>query len=148
MTDNRHCKLNLLKRRAWCNVLRRRQNSNFISECHIFTSLIALSHIHVSAGYRSHIYEHFDTLRSEPNFVRATYAPCTYDVPATFTWRNSDVSLFVWKIHCRMYSVSMRNELRTCDVFMAYEVYARCIYGVCTTFHSYLRRICSVPIAF
>ena len=97
MTDNRLCKLNLLKRRARCNVLRRRQNSNFISECHIFTSLIALSHIHVSAGYRSHIYENFDTLRPEPNFVRATYVPCMYDVPATFTWRNSDISLFVWK---------------------------------------------------
>ena len=97
MTDNRLCKMNLLKRRARCNVLRRRQNSNFISECHIFTSLIALFSIHVSAGYRSHIYENFDTLRPEPNFVRATYVSCTYDVPATFTWRNSDVYRFVWK---------------------------------------------------
>ena len=46
--------------------------------------VIALSH--VSAAYRSRIYESFDTPRSEPYFVRATYVPrtCTCDVPVTF----------------------------------------------------------------
>ena len=42
--------------------------------------LIALPHIHVSAAYRSHIYENFDTPRSEPYFARATYVPRTRDV--------------------------------------------------------------------
>ena len=46
--------------------------------------VIALSHIHVSAAYRSRIYESFDTPRSEPYFVRATYVPRTCDVPVTF----------------------------------------------------------------
>ena len=50
-------------------------------------SLIALSHIHVSAAYRSRIYENFDTPRSEPYFVRATYLARTCDVPATFQRR-------------------------------------------------------------
>ena len=46
--------------------------------------VIALSHIHVSAVYRSRICESFDTTRSESNFVRATYVPRTCDVPVTF----------------------------------------------------------------
>ena len=46
--------------------------------------VIALSHIHVSAAYRSRIYKSFDTPRSEPYFVRATYVPRTCDVPVTF----------------------------------------------------------------
>ena len=46
-------------------------------------------------------------LRPEPNFVRATYVPCTYDVPATFTWRNNDIYIRM-EIHFRRYSVSMR----------------------------------------
>ena len=59
--------------------------------------VIALSHIHVSAAYRSHIYENVDTPRSEPYFARrGTYAPRTCDVPATFPWRIRDVSVFVW----------------------------------------------------
>ena len=57
--------------------------------------LIALSHIHVSAAYRSRIYENFDTPRSEPYFSRATYVPRTCDVPATFQWRIYDVSVVV-----------------------------------------------------
>ena len=60
------------------------------------TVLIALSHIHVSAAYRSRIYENVDTPRSEPYFARETYVPRTCDVPATFPWRIRDVSVFVW----------------------------------------------------
>ena len=56
----------------------------------------ALSHIHVTATYRSRIYENFDTPMSEPYFGRATYVPRTCDVPATFPWRIRDVSVFVW----------------------------------------------------
>ena len=55
-----------------------------------------LSHIHVSAAYRSRIYENCDTPRSETYFVQATYVPRTCDVPATFLWRISDVSVLVW----------------------------------------------------
>ena len=55
-----------------------------------------MSHIHVSAAYRSHIYENCDTPRSETYFVQATYVPRTCDVPATFLWRISDVSVLVW----------------------------------------------------
>ena len=43
-----------------------------------------------------HMYENFDTPRSEPYFARATYVPRTCDVPATFMWRIRDVSVFVW----------------------------------------------------
>ena len=43
-----------------------------------------LSHIHVSAAYRSRICENCDTPRSETYFVQATYVPRTCDVPATF----------------------------------------------------------------
>ena len=56
---------------------------------------IALSHIHVSAAYRSRIYENVDTPRSELYFARETYVPRTCDVPATFPWRVRDVSVFV-----------------------------------------------------
>ena len=58
--------------------------------------VIALSHIHLSAAYRSRIYENVDTPRSEPYFARETYVPRTCDVPATFPWRIRDVSVFVW----------------------------------------------------
>ena len=59
--------------------------------------VIALSHIHVSAAYRSrNRYENVDTPRSEPYFARETYVPRTCDVPATFPWRIRDVSVFVW----------------------------------------------------
>ena len=49
-----------------------------------------------SAAYRSRIYENRDTPRSEAYFVQATYVPRTCDVPATFLWRISDVSVLVW----------------------------------------------------
>ena len=52
-----------------------------------------VSHIHVSAAYRLRIYENFDTPRSEAYFVHATYVPRTCDVPVTFPWRISDVSV-------------------------------------------------------
>ena len=62
----------------------------------LLKTLIALSHIHVSAAYRSRIYENVDTPRSEPYFARETYVPRTCDVPATFPWRIRDVPVFVW----------------------------------------------------
>ena len=62
-----------------------------------YLEVIALSHIHVSAAYRSRIYENVDTPRSEPYFARETYVPRSCDVPATFPWRIRDVSVFVWK---------------------------------------------------
>ena len=41
-------------------------------------SVIALLHIHVSAAYRSRIYDNVDTPRSEPyQFVQATYVVCS-----------------------------------------------------------------------
>ena len=43
--------------------------------------VIALSHMHVSVAYRSHIHENLDTPRSEAYFVQAMYAPRTCDVP-------------------------------------------------------------------
>ena len=84
--------------------------------------VIALSYIHVSAAYSSRIYENFDTPRSEPYFVRATYVPRTCDVPATFPWRISD--LYAYGI-----SLSYVRRIKayvqcTRDVSMAYEVYA------------------------
>ena len=59
--------------------------------CHI----IPLSHIHVSEAYRLRIYENFDTHRSEAYFVQGTYVPRMCDVPATFLWRISDLSVLV-----------------------------------------------------
>ena len=47
-------------------------------------------HVHVSAAYRSRIFENFDTPRSEAYFVQATYVPRTYDDAATLPWRISD----------------------------------------------------------
>ena len=69
---------------------------------------IPLLHLHVSASYRSRISENFDTPRSEEYFVQATYVPRTCDVPATFMWRISGVSVFVLEFHFRMYGVSRR----------------------------------------
>ena len=72
-------------------------------------------------------------------------------VRATFLQRSRGV-LVTHLYSCRISLSYVRRikayVLRTCDVFMAYEVYWSCIYGVYNTFHSYLRRICSVPIAF
>ena len=68
-------------------------------DIHVSIFLIALSYIHVSAAYRSRIYENFDTPSTEPYFVRATYVPRTCDIPATFPWRISDVSVFVWNFN-------------------------------------------------
>ena len=65
-------------------------------DCKVRFIFIALSHIHVSAAYRSRIYENVDTPRSEPYFARETYVPRTCDVPATFPCRIRDVSVFVW----------------------------------------------------
>ena len=89
--------------------------------CPGFTTVIALSHIYVPAAYRSRIYENFDTPRSEAYFVQATYVPRTSYVTATFTWRVSDVSVFVWNFTfvCTAY-----QGVCTCDVCMTYEVYA------------------------
>ena len=51
--------------------------------------------MNVSAAYCSRINENIDTPRSEPYFARATYVTRTCDVPVTFPWRISDVSVFV-----------------------------------------------------
>ena len=98
--------------------------------------LIALSHIHVSAAYRSRIYENVDTPRSEPYFARETYVPRTCDVPATFPWRIRDVSVFVWNftfVSMRMYYVRVTYVWRmkcTRDVSTAYVLRSILICGV------------------
>ena len=101
-------------------------------------SVIALSHIHISAAYRSSIYENFETPRSEPYFAAATYVPRTCDVTATFPGRICDVFLFVWNFSfvCTAYQ----------GVCAMYVWHMRCMCDV-STFYSYLRRICFVPIA-
>ena len=113
--------------------------------CPGFTTVIALSHIYVPAAYRSRIYENFDTPRSEAYFVQATYVPRTSllrsrGVSVTYLYLYGISILYVWRIKAYV--------LRTCVVCMAYEVYARRIYGICTSLHSYLRRTCSVPNVF
>ena len=83
--------------------------------------LIALSHIHVSAAYRSRIYENVDTPRSEPYFARETY------VRVTFLLRSRGVSVtYLYSYGILLSYVRRINAyvLRTCDVCMAYEVYA------------------------
>ena len=67
-----------------------------VTVCPDFITVIALSHIYVPAAYRSCIYENFNTPISEAYFVQATYVPRHSYVTATFTWRVSDVSEFVW----------------------------------------------------
>ena len=74
-----------------------------------------------------------------------------YHVRVTFLLRSRGVSV----TYLYSYGISLSNVrrikayvLRTCEVCMAYEVYAGRMYGVCTTIHSYLWRICSVPTAF
>ena len=96
----------------------------------------ALSHIYVSAAYRSRIYANFETLRPEPKFVRATYVPCTCDVPATF----SRICIRM-EIHFRMYSVTMRM----CYVRVAYVWLMKCTCDVST---AHVLCICSVQNAF
>ena len=71
--------------------------------------LIAPSRIHVPAAYRLRIYKNVNTKRSEAYFVQATYVPRTCDVIATFPWRISDVSVFVWNFtFVHMHGVSRR----------------------------------------
>ena len=79
-------------------------HKSFLHKSFLFFKIIALSHIHVSAAYRSRIYENVDTPRSEPYFARETYVPRTCDVPATFPWRIC----IRMEFHFRMYGVSMR----------------------------------------
>ena len=98
--------------------------SRCLPVCPDFTTVIALSHIYVPAAYRSCIYENFDTPRSEAYFVQATYVPRTSYVTATFTWRVSDVSVFVWNFTVVCTDGIKAYVLRTCVVCMAYEVYA------------------------
>ena len=75
-----------------------------------------------------------------------------YHVRVTFLLRSHGVSvtyLYSYGISLSYVRRIKAYVLRTCDVCMAYEaVYACRIYGVTSTFHSYLRRICTVPIAF
>ena len=74
-----------------------------------------------------------------------------YHVRVTFLLRSSGVSetyLYSYGILLSFVRRIKAYVLRMCDVCVAYEVYSWRIYDVCTTFHSNLRRICSVPIAF
>ena len=74
-----------------------------------------------------------------------------YHVRVTFLLRSRGVSvtnLYSYGISLSYVQRIKAYVLRTSDVCMAYEVYALRIYGVCTTLYSYLRRICSIPIAF
>ena len=95
-------------------------------------TLIALSHIHVSAAYRSRIYENVDAPRSEPYFARETYVPRTCDVPATFHFRMYGVSVrmcyvrvtYVWRMKCTR-DVSTAYVLRSiliCGVSVLYQM--------------------------
>ena len=84
--------------------------------------VIALSHIHVSAAYRSRIYENVDTPRSEPYCAREAY-----HVRVTFLLRSRGVSVtYLYSYGISLSYVRRINAyvLRTCDVCMAYEVYA------------------------
>ena len=60
-----------------------------------YTDVKALSYSRISGISLTYLYENFDTPRSEAYFVRATYVPRKYDVPAKFPWRISDVPVFV-----------------------------------------------------
>ena len=85
---------------------------------------IALSHIHVSAAYRSRIYENIDTPRSEPYFRLERRM---YHVRVTFLLRYRGVSVtYLYSYGISLSYVRRINAyvLRTCDVCMAYEVYA------------------------
>ena len=70
------------------------RNQTQLSQCfgRVVLVDVALSHIHVSAAYRSRIFDKFDTPRSEANFAEATYVPTS----ARFLLRINDVSVFLW----------------------------------------------------
>ena len=102
--------------------------------------LIALSHIHVSAAYRSRIYENVDTPRSEPYFARETYVPRTCDVPATFPWRIR----IRMEFHFRMYGVSMRM----CYVRVTYVWRMKCTRDVSTAYVLRSILICGVSVLY
>ena len=116
--------------------------------------IIALSHIHVSAAYRSHIDENYDTPRCEAYFVPATYVPRTCDVPVTFLWRISDVSVF----HFRMYGVSRRmcfvrvtyvwHMNRTRDVSTTYALRSILIYCVSVAYPWFFNTDASKMVMF
>ena len=78
----------------WCNPGLVPGSTTVLSRCMPvcpgFTTVIALSHIHVPVAYRSRIYDNFDRSRSEAYFVQATYVPRTCDVTATFPWGASN----------------------------------------------------------
>ena len=98
--------------------------------CILILFLLALSHIHVSAAYRSRIYENFDTPRSEPYGARATYVPRSCDVPAMFPWR-----IYIrMEFHFRMYDVSRRM----CYVRVTYVWHMKCTRDVSTAYVSYV----------
>ena len=84
-------------------------------------------------------------LRPEPNFVRATYEPCTYDVPAIFTWRNSDVFLFVWKftVVCTAYQC-----LYMCYVRVTYVWHMKCTHDVSKAYVLRSILICGVSVLY
>ena len=64
---------------------------------------------------------------SETYFVRATYVPRTWDVPAMFPLHSRGVSvtyLYSYGISLSYVRRIKAYVLRTCDVCMAYEVFA------------------------
>ena len=74
----------------------------------------------------------------------ATYEPRTCDVPVTFLWRISDVSVF----HVRMYGVSTR---RMCYVRVTYVWRMKRTCDLSTTYARYTQRsilICGVSVAY
>ena len=115
--------------------------------CPDFTTVIARSHIYVPAAYRSCIYENFDTPRSEAYFVQATYIPRTSYVTATFTWRVSDVSVFVWNLYgvsrrmCYVRVLYVWRMKCTRDESTAYVLRSILICGVSVLYQMFLARL-------
>ena len=82
-------------------------------ECGRLFVIIALSHIRVSAAYRSCMDENNDTPRSEAYFVLATYVSRTCDIPVAYQGRIGTSLSYVRFIKAY---VLPQNRLRTCDV--------------------------------
>ena len=61
---------------------------------------------------------------------RATYVPRTCDVPASFPWRISDVSVFGWNFTFAYVRRIKAYVLLTCDICMAYVLRSILICGV------------------
>ena len=109
-----------------------------LSLCHIFTYQRRIARVSMKIAIRR-------------GLIRILFKRRMYHVRVTYLLRSCGVSVtYLYK-----YGISLSYVRRikvyvlsTCDVCVAYEAYGCRIYDVCTTFHFYLRRICSVPIAF